>query len=88
MAVTFSSKWSINPETFGVNFEAFQGTDRIICNVSQEALQDIQPSNALAKPQEQFFANQMAFQAIAEQLILAGDYKDGVLNIFSRHVRA
>jgi hypothetical protein len=88
MAVTFSGKWALNPDTFGVNFEAHQNDARIMCLISQEALQDIQPSNATGTPQQQFQSNQMAFESIARRLIEAGESKDGVLHISSRHVLA
>ncbi|WP_426803949.1 DUF1488 family protein [Stenotrophomonas sp. SrG] len=88
MAVTFSGKWATNPVTFGVNFEARNDKNRIICMVSTEALQDIQPANASDTAEEQFLANQLSLQSIAEDLINAGEDKDGVLQIHSRHVLA
>ena len=56
--------------------------------VSTEALQDIQPGNASDTAEEQFLANQFSFQSIAAGLINAGEDKDGVLHIHSRHVAA
>jgi hypothetical protein len=88
MAVTFSGLWAINPDTFGINFEAHQDGVRIVCVVSTEALQDIQPHNATDSSEQQFLANQFAFQAIAEELIEAGEHSDGFLYIGSHHVAA
>jgi hypothetical protein len=88
MAVTFSGKWAKNSDTFGINFEAQKDADRIICVVSTDALQDIQPDNSTNSVEQQFLANQVEFQAIAEKLIRAGQYKDGFLYIHSQHLAA
>ena len=88
MAVTFSGKWAKNPDTFGINFEAHKDTDRIVCVISTDALQDIQPNNATDSVEQQFLANQYEFQAIAARLIQSGKHKDGFLYIDSQHVAA
>jgi Protein of unknown function (DUF1488) len=71
MNITFSGKYAINPQTFGINFEATVNGQSIVCSVLTEALQDIEPSNALNSPEQQFLANQSSFEAIAEQKIRA-----------------
>jgi hypothetical protein len=72
MNITFSGNYTINPQTFGINFEATVNGQSVVCSVSTEALQDIDPSNAHNTAQQQFLANQSNFQAIAEQKIRAG----------------
>lgn len=72
MNITFSGKHAINPQTFGINSEATVDGQSVICSVSIEALQDIDPSNAHNAAQQQFLANQSSFQSIAEQKIRAG----------------
>ena len=72
MQVSFSRNHAINPETFGINFEAIVDGSRVICTVSIEALQDIDPSNAQGKPKDQFESNRSSFEQIAEQKIRAG----------------
>jgi hypothetical protein len=75
MNITFSGNYTINPQTFGINFEATVNGQSVVCSVSTEALQDIDPSNAHKTAQQQFLANQSNFQAIAEQKIRAGSPK-------------
>jgi len=41
MTFTFSGRWAKNPHTFGINFEAHNDAERIVCVVSTEALQDV-----------------------------------------------
>lgn len=72
MNITFSGNYAINPQTFGINFEATVNGQSVVCSVSTEALQDIDPNNAHNTAQQQFLANQSNFQAIAEQKIRAG----------------
>ena len=72
MNITFSGKYAINPQTFGINFEATVNGKSVVCSASTEALQDIDPSHIQSQPEEQFLANQSSFEAIAEQKILTG----------------
>ena len=72
MNITFSGQYAINPQTFGINFEATVNGQSVECSVSTEALQDIDPSNAHNSAEQQFLANQSRFQVIAEQKIRAG----------------
>ena len=72
MNIISSGNYAINPQTFGVNFEATVNGQSVVFSASTEALQDIDPSNAHNTAQQQFLANQSSFQAIAEQKIRAG----------------
>jgi len=72
MNISFSGKYAVNPQTFGINFEATVDGKNVVCSVSTEALQDIDPSNAQNTAEQQFLANQSSFEAIAEQKIRAG----------------
>lgn len=72
MDITFSSKYAINPVTFGINFEATVDGHSVVCIISTEALQDIDPSNAQDSAKQQFLANRSRFEAIAEKKIRAG----------------
>ena len=85
MNITFSGKHGINPKTFGINFEATVDGKSFVCSVSTEALQDIDPSNAHNTPQQQFLANQVSFQAIAEKKIRAGEASPVVINSSDVH---
>jgi len=71
MEITFSGKHSMNPETFGISFEALLDGHRINCLVTQEALQDIDPENANDSPENQFSANRYKLEAIADAKIRA-----------------
>lgn len=72
MNISFSGKYAVNPQTSGINFEATVDRQSVVCSVSTEALQDIDPSNAQNTAEQQFLANQSGFEAIAEEKILAG----------------
>jgi len=72
MNITFPGNHAINSQTFGINFEAKVNGRTVICSISTEALQDIDPSLAQGQPVQQFLANQSSFEAIAEQKIRAG----------------
>jgi hypothetical protein len=86
MTIQFTGRSAINPETFGISFEALVDGEKVICNISTEALQDIDPLNASSEPIEQFEANQYRFQEIAKALILKGKVQKGRLFIASSDV--
>ena len=65
--ITFTGKHAKN-EKFGINVEV-EVTQRIIVQISQEALQDIQPENRTASVEEQFSSHQAEFERIAEEKI-------------------
>lgn len=69
MQISFSGQYAINPQTFGINFEAIVDGSSVICMISTEALQDIDPSNAQGNAQDQFTSNRSAFERIAEKKI-------------------
>lgn len=72
MDITFSGDYAINPETFGINFEAMVDGEKVICSVSIEALQDINPQNSQDAAKQQFIENRSMFEAIAREKIQAG----------------
>lgn len=65
--ITFTDKFVKN-ENFGVNFEV-EVTQKIIIQISQEALQDIEPENRNASVEEQFSSNRIKFEEIAKEKI-------------------
>lgn len=69
MQILFSDQYAINPQAFGINFEAIVDGSSVICMISTEALQDIDPSNAQRNAQDQFTSNRSAFEQIAEKKI-------------------
>lgn len=72
MQVSFSGKYAVNSATFGINFEALVDGSIVICMVSPEALEDINPSHALSTAQDQFTSNRSTFECIAENKIRSG----------------
>lgn len=86
MNILFSGKFASNPETFGINFEATVDGQRVVCCITLDALQDVDPSNSQATPEQQFLANRCSFEAIAKQKILSGD--TGPVEITSADVRS
>lgn len=86
MSVEFSGKSAFNHETFGITFEAIVDGNRVLCQINMEALQDIDPSNAMNEPMEQFKANEYLFQEIAEALILGGKVQNGQIFISSNDI--
>ena len=65
--IIFTGKHAKN-ENFGINVEVFV-TQKIICKISQDALQDIEPENRTASVEEQFSSHQAEFERIAEEKI-------------------
>lgn len=88
MNIEFSGNWAPNPVTFGINFDATVDGAKVLCIVGTEALQDIDPLNAMSEPSEQFNANKYLFQEIAKGLILEGKVQNGQLFISSSDIRA
>ncbi len=72
MKITFSGKYAPNPETFGINFEVILDGKSVVCSVSREALQDIDPSSTYTTGEQQFLSNRSSFESIAEEKIRAG----------------
>jgi hypothetical protein len=48
----------------------------IVCKISSDALEDVDPSNASGTVESQFLANRWRFEAIARKKILAGAVAD------------
>ena len=74
MIISFGSSFTING-AFGISFEASLDGLTVVCSVSSEALQDINPSNAQCSPEAQFMASRSAFEDIARRKILAGEQR-------------
>jgi hypothetical protein len=74
MSISFGSSFTFN-EAFGISFEAALDGSTVVCFVTSEALQDIDPSRAQCSPEEQFTANRSAFEGIARRKILAGEQR-------------
>jgi len=72
MEITFSGRYTVNSDTFGINFEANVDGTNVVCSISTEALDDVDTINAQSAPEHQFLANRVRFEAIAEQKIRAG----------------
>lgn len=88
MDIQFSGKCAIDHETFGVSFEAFVDGAQVRCRVDTDALQDINPSNAMDDPMSQFISNRFTFEEIARELILSGRLQNGQVFITGADVRA
>lgn len=65
--INFTDKYTKN-KNFGINFEV-EVTQKIICQISQEALQDIDPENKASSVEEQFISYQAEFERIAAEKI-------------------
>ncbi|WP_180124643.1 hypothetical protein [Acinetobacter sp. YH12097] len=65
--INFTGKYAKN-EKFGINVEVVV-TQRIIIQISQETLQDIEPENRYDSAEEQFNSNRIKFEKIAEEKI-------------------
>jgi len=87
MSITFPDGHATNAETFGINFPIDNDGERIICLVTTDALQDVNPSNAMDNTENQFNDNIGRFQSIAEEKILNGEIVDGRIVIEGRDVR-
>ena len=86
MSIYFSRKSALNHETFGITFEAIVDGNRVLCQINTEALQDIDPSNVMNEPMEQFKANEYLFREIAEALILGDKVQNGQIFISSSNI--
>lgn len=78
MRITFSNKLVTNPNTFGIDFEAIVDGHTVVCTISAEALQDIDPNNTQTTIEQKFRSNQFAIEAIAERKIFTG-YKSPII---------
>jgi hypothetical protein len=74
MPISFNSSYNING-AFGISFEAALDGSSVVCSVSSDALQDIDPSKVQCSPEEQFMANRDAFEGIVKRKILAGEQR-------------
>lgn len=85
MEISFTGKYAVNSETFGISFEARLDGHRIYCLVSQEALQDIDPANSADSVEQQFLANRHKLEHLADRKIRAA--LPSSININSADVR-
>ncbi len=88
MIIEFTGSTALNPSTFGISFQALVDDARVNCQVSTEALQDIEPAHATAEPMEQFERNRIKFQEMAKALILGGRVQNGQISISCADVSA
>mgnify|MGYP002714910314 CR=1 FL=1 len=65
--INFTGKYAKN-EKFGINVEV-EVTQGTIIQISQKALQDIEPKNRNDSVEEQFSCNRIKFEKIAEDKI-------------------
>lgn len=70
MNITFTGNYTQNTSNFGINFEAEVDGEQVICWVSKEALQDVNPSDRMNKAENQFSNNQTQFENIARNKLL------------------
>ncbi len=87
MAIEFPDIHATDPDTFGITFPIDSDGERILCLVTTDALQDINPSNATDTPENQFNDNKYSFQSIAEQKIQTGEVANGRIFIDGKDVR-
>jgi hypothetical protein len=72
MTVSFDSSYTVNG-AFGISFEATLDGATVVCSVSSEALQDIDPSQLQCNLEPKFMANRAAIEDIALRKILSGE---------------
>jgi len=75
-----------DPDTFGITFPIDLDGERIICLVTTDALQDINPSSATDTTENQFNDNKYSFQSIAEEKIKNGEVNNGNIVIDGKDV--
>lgn len=73
MKIEFPGNFAPDNNTFGGRFEAVVDGQSRSCQVSSEALQDIDPEMALAPIREQFNAHRYVLEQIARKKIEAGE---------------
>ena len=86
MGVQFTGDYATNTETFGINFQATFNGKAIVCVISTEALDDIDPSNRTDSTENKFINNRQKFQNIAEQKILNDEVENNKVLITSDNV--
>lgn len=65
----------------GLNFQAIVDQKNVVCSVSQEALQDINPQNRADSIKKQFEENQDKLEAIAKSKILKNQIENNFIVI-------
>ena len=69
MKIEFPNRHTINPETGGINFPATVD----VCQVSNEALQDINPAKRSDSIEKRFADNKFTIQSITKEKIQNGE---------------
>lgn len=88
MNITFSGKYAVNDDTFGINFDATVDGQQVVCSVSTEALDDVNPNDRHNGMEQKFIENQIRLQDIAREKIIRYGATSGVITIDSPDVRA
>jgi hypothetical protein len=73
MKIEFPDRHAINPESGGIKFPASVDGKEIVCQVSSEALQDINPAQRHDPIEKRFKDNKSAIQSITKQKIQNGE---------------
>ena len=80
MNIKFTGNYAPN-EDFGINFQANFDNQNILCVISIEALQDIDPINRQDSPENQYINNQSRFEMIARKKIQNNEINNGRIHI-------
>jgi len=86
MQISFGFDDYVNCDMVGISFEGVVDNSRVVCIVSIEALQDIEPRNNQGSTEARFVANRTFFEQIAEQKIRMREARP--IRITSADVRA
>jgi hypothetical protein len=85
--IEFPDIQTVDPDSFGIAFPADVDGMRVRCLVTQEALQEIDPSRAMESSVAQFEANKFQIQEIAEEKIREGKIESNVVLITQSDIR-
>lgn len=81
MNIVFNEKYAENPETFGVNFQAVVDGEPVVCVVTLEALNDIDPPGRFDGAVSKYQNNRVKLENVARSKILKGCVKDAKVYI-------
>lgn len=82
MVIRFTKLYA-NNGNFGINFQAEVDGQSVTCVVSQEALQDIDPSRRMDTVEQQYKDNQSQLELIARRKIENGEVVDSKIFIYN-----
>ncbi|HIF5585129.1 DUF1488 family protein [Vibrio alginolyticus] len=80
MNIEFTGAYGPN-DSFGISFQAKVDGEQVVCVVSTEALQDINPNARMDPIAKQYLDNKYQFEAIATEKIQNGHVENGKLFI-------